>query len=327
MSGKRRALITGVTGQDGNYLAKLLFQKDYEVHGVIRRGQDARAVAGVICHFADLSDPAALRQAIVDGKPDEIYNLGAQSHVNASFYEPDYTFRVTAVPILTILEHVRQHAPETRVYQASSSEMFGDSPPPQNERSLFRPRSPYAIAKVAAHHTVSHYRDRGVFTVGGILFNHESPIRPASFVTRKITQGVARIFAGKSDELVLGNLDAKRDWGFAGDYVEAMFLMLQQQEPRDFVIASGNAHSVRDFVITAFSLANHFTGKNLQWEQFVKTDAAFTRPSDVPYLLGNATRACEELGWQPKTSFNMLVRDMVLSDLEDQEAEILRAAV
>lgn len=326
MSGKKRAFITGVTGQDGSYLAELLLEKDYEVHGFVRRGQE-RAKDGVICHFGDLTDPASLRQALAESQPDEIYNLGAQSHVHASFREPAYTFISTALPIITILGHVRDEKPTARVYQASSSEMFGASPPPQNEASRFWPRSPYAIAKVAAHQSVTLYRESfSLFAVGGILFNHESERRPASFVTRKITQSVARIYAGRATELVLGNLEAKRDWGFAGDYVRAMWLMLQQDPPRDFVIASGNSHSVRDFVIAAFSAAFELTGRYIAWESVVRTSARYERPSEVPYLLGNATEACRQLGWAPEVNFDALVRRMVEHDLVAEGVSIRRAA-
>jgi GDPmannose 4,6-dehydratase len=335
MSSKQRALITGITGQDGFYLTRLLIEKGYEVHGVVRRGQSPYLPAGVVTHLGDLTDPAALRQAIVDAEPTEIYNLGAQSHVHASFREPEYTFAATALPILTILEHLRENGGRSslhrgdpvRVYQASSSEMFGDTRPPQNENSAFHPRSPYAVAKVAAHQTVGLYREaHGLYAVGGILFNHESEIRPASFVTRKITREVARIFSGQSDRLVLGNLEAKRDWGFAGDYVRAMWLMLQQAEPRDYVIASGNSHSVRDFVIAAFEAAHELTGRELNWEAYVSTDTKFERPAEVPYLLGNPTRACQDLGWAPLVSFEGLVRRMVSVDLEACGVSLLAAA-
>jgi GDPmannose 4,6-dehydratase len=322
MSSKLRALITGISGQDGTFLTKLLLEKGYEVHGLVRRGYDPLCPPEVICHVGDLTDPAALRQAIIDSDPSEIYNLGAQSHVGVSFAEPSYTFAATALPILTILEHLRENPRhQARVYQASSSEMFGTAAPPQNENSPFLPQSPYAIAKVAAHHTVRLYRERGLYAVGGILFNHESEIRPSSFVTRKITQTVARIFAGKADELVLGNLDAKRDWGYAGDYVRAMWLMLQQEKPRDYVIASGSSHSVREFVIAAFEEANRLTGKTLNWEMFVKTNAKYHRPAEVPYLLGNPTLACQALGWYPEVNFAELVRMMVASDLDQEEVE------
>lgn len=317
MSDKPRALVTGITGQDGYYLTELLLEKGYEVHGFARRG--SRLPRGVQSHVGDLQDSAALRRAIVEAWPSEIYNLGAQSHVRASFLDPDYTFRVTALPLFTILEQVKDSKRDCRIYQASSSEMFGDAPPPQNENSPFRPRSPYAIAKVAAHHAVRLYRESEykLFAVGGILHNHESKIRPHSFVTRKITSTVAAIFKGEATELVLGNLDAKRDWGFAGDYVVAMWLMLQQDAPKDYVIATGNTHSVREFVQEAFKAASEITGVAKDWQDYVKVDPRFTRPADVPLLLGNATRACEELGWAPKVGFVELVRGMVESDLRE----------
>lgn len=311
-SSKKRALITGVTGQDGSYLIELLLEKQYEVHGFARR--QTKDVPGVVLHYGDLADPAALRQALRESEPDEIYNLGAQSHVGASFLQSEYSTRVGYEPLMTILECVR--GTKTRVYQAGSSEMFGDSPPPQNENSPFRPRSPYAIAKLAAHHLVRMHRDAyGTFAVSGILFNHESERRPPAFVTRKITQGVGRIFRGEADELVLGNLDARRDWSFAGDMVRGMWLMLQQRAPRDYVLASGSAHSVLEFVTTAFRTANELTGQTLNWTDHVKIDPRFLRPAEVPHLLGNATRACEELGWQPEVNFEGLVRRMVQHDL------------
>lgn len=319
MSDKKRALITGITGQDGHYLTELLLEKGYEVHGFARRG--SRLPKGVQSHVGDLQDPAALRRAIVEAWPHEIYNLGAQSHVQASFLDPEYTFRVTALPLFTILEQVKDGRRECRVYQASSSEMFGDAPPPQNESSPFRPRSPYAVAKVAAHHAVHLYREAKykLFVVGGILMNHESPIRPTSFVTRKITSTVAAIFRGEAKELVLGNLDVKRDWGFAGDYVKAMYLMLQQDAPKDYVIATGDTHSVREFAVEAFRVASELTGRSLDWQDYVKTNPRFERPAEVPLLLGNATRACQELGWAPEVNFSGLVRMMVEADLSQRD--------
>lgn len=311
----KRAFITGITGQDGSYLAELLLDRDYEVHGFARRGSrvtDPR----VRMHFGDLADPAALRHALGAADPHEIYNLGAQSHVHASFTEPGHTWRVTAEPVLTILEHVRSSGVKApwsrlRVYQASSSEMFGSEPSPQNEETRFSPQSPYAIAKLAAHESVGLYRRAyGMFAVGGILLNHESPRRGVNFVTRKITQAVARIKKGIDKELLLGNLDARRDWGFAGDYVEAMWRMLQQDEPRDFVVATGESHSVREFCEAAFSSVG------LNWTEHVRVDPKFLRPAEVPDLRGDATRIREALGWQPKTSFAELVKVMVESDLE-----------
>lgn len=312
-----RAFITGVTGQDGTHLSRLLLKKGYEVHGFARRGSrppDER----VKLHFGDLCDAAALRVALYEVAPSEIYNLGAQSHVHASFYEPEYTMRATAEPIITILEHVRANQPNARVYQASSSEMFGDEMPPQNENTPFSPQSPYAIAKVAAHQTVRLYRKaKGLFAVAGILFNHESEIRPTSFVTRKISRGAAAIALGLEKELVLGNLDALRDWGHAADYVEAMWLMLQQESPRDYVVATGERFSVRDFVVLAFRFAEDATGQLLDWEKYVRIDAKFKRPAEVPDLCGDATRALADLGWQPRVRFHELVRRMVLNDIAE----------
>jgi GDPmannose 4,6-dehydratase len=311
-SGKKRALVTGVTGQDGSYLVELLLEKGYEVHGFARR--QTKDIAGVVLHYGDLADPAALRQALRESEPDEVYNLGAQSHVGASFLDPVYSMRVGYEPVLTILDVIK--GTKTRLYQASTSECFGNAPPPQNENSPFRPRSPYAIAKVAAHHLVGMHREAyGTFAVGGILFNHEGPRRGPAFVTRKITQGVARIFKGEATELVLGNLDAKRDWSFAGDMVRGMWLMLQQDEPRDYVLASGSAHSVLDFVTMAFRVANELSDRDLWWADYIRTDPRFLRPAEVLHLLGNATRACEELGWRPEVNFEGLVRLMVERDL------------
>jgi GDPmannose 4,6-dehydratase len=311
-----RALVTGVTGQDGSYLSNFLLEKGYEVRGFLRRGSRPRDER-VAPHYGDLTDSAELRQAIIDADPSEIYNLGAQSHVGASFHSAQYTSRATFEPLLTILEFVLKEKKSIRVYQASSSEMFGTEVPPQNEDTPFSPQSPYAIAKCGAHQLVRLYRKYGVYVVGGILFNHESPIRPPSFVTRKISQGVARIFTGKQSELVLGNLDARRDWGFAGDYVDAMWRMLQQDTPKDYVIATGETFSVRDFVELAFRAAEDITGKHLDWEKLVRVDAKYTRPAEVPDLQGDATRALADLGWQPTVRFHELVRMMVEHDLKN----------
>lgn len=312
----KRALVTGITGQDGHYLTKLLQEKDYEVHGYVRRNETAPD--GVVAHIGDLLDPSALRRAIVESNPSEVYNLGAQSHVGASFLDPHHSMRVCYEPLLTILEQLRQSNRGCRVYQASSSEMFGDTPPPQSELSFFNPRSPYAVAKLAAHHLLRIYRDGcDMFAVGGILFNHESPIRPTAFVTRKITDGVTRIAVGDTNELVLGNLEAKRDWGFAGDYVRAMHLMLQQDAPRDYVIATGEMHSVEDFVRAAFEAAAELTGQPelSDWRRYVKMDDRYKRPAEVPALCGDASRALRELGWSPEVKFEGLVKMMVEADL------------
>jgi GDPmannose 4,6-dehydratase len=314
----KRALITGATGQDGHYLARHLQKLGYEVHGYVRRG-NAGVPANVIEHIGDLLDPSALRRAVVECSPDEVYCLGAQSHVGASFLDPTYSMRATYEPLLTILEQLRESKRDAKVYQASSSEMFGDASPPQNEDTPLRPRSPYAIAKVAAHTLIKLYREAyGMFAVGGILFNHESPIRPAAFVTRKISLGVARIAAGQASELCLGNLDAYRDWGFAGDYVVAMHKMLQQDVPKDYVIATGESYSVRDFVHFAFTAAAELTGKGElnDWGVFVRSDDRHRRPAEVPYLCGDATRAREDLGWEPSVKLPALVKMMVASDLE-----------
>lgn len=314
-----RAFITGAAGQDGRFLCRLLLLKGYEVHGFVRRG--AEVEPGVVVHIGDLTDPAALRYALDTVLPHEIYNLGAQSHVGASFADPSYTFRATAEPILTILEWVRtpRSGQQARVYQASTSELFGTTHPPQNENSAFAPQSPYAIAKLAAHQSVKLHREAyGLFAVSGILFNHESELRPPSFVTRKITQGVARIACGKQTHIALGNLDAQRDWGYAGDYVEAMWLMLQQDKPHDLVVASGNTHTVRQFVAAAFAAAAAELNRPelADWERYVKTDPKYLRPAEVPALCGNPSRACALLGWKPKMTFHDLVARMVKHDLE-----------
>lgn len=306
----KRAFITGITGQDGSYLAELLLDRDYEVHGFARRGSrvtDPR----VRMHFGDLADPAALRHALGAADPHEIYNLGAQSHVGASFTEPAHTWRVTAEPVLTILEHVRSSGvkapwPRLRVYQASSSEMFGTEPSPQNEETRFSPQSPYAIAKLAAHESVGLYRRAyGMFAVGGILLNHESPRRGVNFVTRKITQAVARIKKGIDKELLLGNLDARRDWGFAGDYVEAMWRMLQQDEPRDLVVATGETRSLEEFLGAAFDLVG------LDWRDHVDHDPALRRPTDLHGGRADPSRAAEVLGWRASLRMPEVVRRMV----------------
>lgn len=314
----KRAFITGVTGQDGHYLSSFLLSKGYDVHGYVRRNETAPD--RVVAHVGDLLDPAALRRALIDSWPDEVYNLGAQSHVGASFLDPHYSMRVCYEPLLTILEQLRQSKRDCRIYQASSSEMFGNAPAPQNELTPFCPRSPYAIAKVAAHNLVKIYREGGynMFAVGGILFNHESPLRPTAFVTRKITQGAAKIAKGQAKFLELGNLDAKRDWGFAGDYVKAMWLMLQSEKPVDYVISTGETHSVRDFVQCSFETAAEITGFDelRDWERFVKVDERHMRPAEVPELLGDNKLAQTQLGWRPEVGFSGLIRMMVKADLD-----------
>src|SRR5919106_1055289 len=289
----KRALVTGISGQDGSYLAELLLEKGYEVHGIVRRSSSFNTdridhlyhdphETGVrlFTHYGDLSDPVALTKLLYELQPDEIYHLGAQSHVRVSFDIPEYTFDVTAAGTLRLLEAIRESGVNTRFYQASSSEMFGSAPPPQSESTPFHPRSPYAVAKVAAYWATVNYREAyGLFACNGILFNHEGPRRGETFVTRKITRALARIKHGLQDKLYLGNLDAKRDWGYAPDYAEAMWLMLQADEPEDFVIATGETHSVREFLELAFSHAG------LDWEAHVEIDPRYFRPSEVDVLL------------------------------------------
>ncbi len=326
----KKALITGVTGQDGSYLAELLLEKGYEVHGIIRRASSFNTgrldpiyrdphESGVrfLMHYGDLSDSGSLVNLIRELQPDEIYHLGAQTHVKVSFEIPEYTADATGLGTIRILEAIRASGVHTRFYQASSSEMFGAAPPPQNENTPFYPRSPYGVAKVFAHWSTVNYREaHGLFAVNGILFNHESPRRGETFVTRKITRAVARIAAGLQEKLYLGNLEAKRDWGYAPEYVEAMWLMLQQDEPEDFVIASGQAHSVREFAQLAFSHAD------LDYERYVEIDPAYRRPAEVDFLMGDAAKAREAFGWRPRTSFEELVRLMVDADVALLEDEL-----
>jgi GDPmannose 4,6-dehydratase len=314
----KRALITGITGQDGSYLAELLLEKGYEVHGMVRRASTesferiAHLVDRVTLVQADLLDQSSLVEALQESDPIEVYNLGAQSFVPTSWRQPVLTAEFTAVGVTRLLEAIRRVNPDIRFYQASSSEMFGKvREVPQNERTPFYPRSPYGVAKVYGHFITVNYRESyGLYAVSGIAFNHESPRRGLEFVTRKVSDGVARIKLGMTDELRLGNLDAQRDWGFAGDYVEAMWLMLQQAEPDDFVVATGETHSVQEFVDTAFSHAG------LDPARHVKTDPEFLRPAEVDHLVGDATKAREKLGWQPRASFSELVELMVDADLE-----------
>jgi GDPmannose 4,6-dehydratase len=328
---KKKALVTGISGQDGSYLAELLLDKGYEVHGIVRRSSSFNTdridhlyrdphETGVrlFTHFGDLSDPVALTKLLYELQPDEIYHLGAQSHVRVSFDIPEYTFDVTGAGTLRLLEAIRESGVKTRFYQASSSEMFGAAPPPQSETSRFHPRSPYAVAKVAAFWAAVNYREAyGMFASNGILFNHESERRGETFVTRKITRAVARIKHGLQDKLYLGNLDAQRDWGYAPDFVQAMWLMLQADEGDDFVVATGQAHTVREFLERAF----HHVG--LEWEPHVEIDPRYFRPSEVDVLLGDPSKAREKLGWEPRVGFEELVRIMVDADmaaLEDQLA-------
>jgi GDPmannose 4,6-dehydratase len=327
----KRALITGLTGQDGSYLAELLLAKGYEVHGIIRRSSSFNTgriehlyrdphdpEAHLFSHYGDLTDPVALTRLLYKLQPDEIYHLGAQSHVRVSFDIPEYTFDVTGGGTLRLLEAIRESEVKTRFYQASSSEMFGASPPPQNESTPFHPRSPYAVAKVAAYWAAVNYREAyGMFAVNGILFNHESPRRGETFVTRKITRAVARIKAGLQDKLYMGNLDAERDWGYAPDFVEAMWMMLQADEPDDYVIATGEKHSVREALELAFAHAG------LNPDEYVEIDSRYFRPSEVDSLLGDPSKAKERLGWEPKVRFRELIELMVDADvtaLEDQLA-------
>lgn len=324
MTMRKKALITGVTGQDGSYLAELLLNKGYEVYGLIRRAstfntsridhlyQDPHEPdARFFLHYGDLSDSGQLTNLIYNIQPDEIYHLGAQSHVRVSFDMPEYTGDITGLGTTRLLEAIRRSGIRTKFYQASSSELFGDSPPPQNETSPMRPRSPYAAAKLYAYWMVRNYREAyGLFAVNGILFNHESPRRGETFVTRKITRAAARIKLGLQKKLYLGNLEARRDWGYAPDYVEAMWLMLQQEQPDDFVIATGEAHSVREFLEEAFSYVD------LDWREYVEIDPRYFRPTEVEHLLGDATKARRLLGWRPRVTFQELVRIMVDADLQ-----------
>ncbi len=329
----KKALITGITGQDGSYLTEFLLSQGYEVHGLVRRSstfntdrvdhlyQDPHE-PGVrfFLHYGDLADGTGLRRTLETVQPDEVYNLGAQSHVKVSFEQPVYTADIVAKGALRLLDalrdYIRASGREVRYYQAGSSEMYGATPPPQNEATPFHPRSPYAVSKVAAHWYAVNYREAyGMFICNGILFNHESPRRGETFVTRKITRALGRIKLGLQDKLYLGNLDAKRDWGFAGDFVEAMWLMLQQEQPDDYVVATGESHSVREFLDEAGALLN------LDWQKYVEIDPRYFRPAEVDYLWGDASKAREKLGWQPKVSFQILVKMMVEQDLELAEQE------
>ncbi|HZJ43062.1 MAG TPA: GDP-mannose 4,6-dehydratase [Pyrinomonadaceae bacterium] len=330
----KKALITGVTGQDGSYLAEFLLSKGYEVHGVIRRSssfntqridhlyQDPhKPDTRLFLVHADLNDSSSLNTILRDIQPDEVYNLAAQSHVRVSFDIPEYTSEVAGVGTIRILEAIRASGIKTRFYQASSSEMFGQAPPPQNENTVFHPRSPYACAKVFSHYVTVNYREAyGLFACSGILFNHESERRGETFVTRKITRAASRIKLGLQDRLYLGNLDARRDWGYAKDYIEAMWLMLQAEKADDYVIATGETHSVKEFVEEAFNCLE------LDWNQYVEIDPWYYRPSEVDLLLGDATKARRELGWQPKVGFKQLVRLMIDHDLKLAEQEKYLAA-
>jgi GDPmannose 4,6-dehydratase len=335
----KTALITGITGQDGSYLAELLLQKGYIVHGIIRRvstfntgridhlrRDEHDRENRLFLHYGDLSDGTALRRILEAVCPDEVYHLGAQSHVRVSFDEPEYTADVVALGALRLFESVRDYTQRTdrkvRIYQAGSSEMFGAAPPPQDERTPFHPRSPYAVGKVAAHWFAINYREAyGAFVSNGILFNHESPRRGENFVTRKITRAVGRIKLGSQETLYLGNLDARRDWGFAGDYVDAMWRILQHDTADDFVIATGESYSVRQFLDEAFGCVD------LDWKEHVKIDPRHFRPSEVDALAGDASKARRVLGWEPKVTFRALARMMVDADIELARRENAMTAV
>ncbi len=335
----KKALISGITGQDGSFLAEFLLAKGYQVHGIVRRAstfntdrldsiyadpheKDAR----LYLHYGDVTDGSGLRHILEKVQPEEIYNLAAQSHVRVSFDQPEYTADVVGIGTLRLLEALRDYMTKSgqrvRFYQAGSSEMFGAAKPPQNETTPFYPRSPYAVGKAAAHWYAVNCREAyGMFISNGILFNHESERRGETFVTRKITRALGRIKLGIQDRLFLGNLDARRDWGYAKDYVEAMWMMLQQSEADDYVIATGEARSVREFLDTAAECAD------LDWKKFVETDSRYLRPTEVDYLQGDASKARNKFGWQPKVSFQQMVRLMVEHDLElaRQEQTLARA--
>ncbi len=315
----RSALITGITGQDGSYLAEFLLQKGYKVFGLVRRlstpnySRIEHVLDKLVLLEGDLMDEASLSKAIIEATPDEVYNLAAQSFVATSWKQPVATAEITAIGTLRLIDAVRQHAPKARLYQASTSEMYGNATDTvQDEQSKFSPRSPYAISKLFAHWIAVNYRESyGMYICCGILFNHESPRRGIEFVSRKITDGVARIKLGLAKELVLGNLDARRDWGYAGDYVEAMWLMLQQEKPDDYVISTGVPHSVRDFVIEAFKAVGI-----TDWEKYVKTNEKYMRPAELFTLQGNNSKAFKQLNWRPKVKFADLVRLMVDADIK-----------
>lgn len=326
----KTVLIIGITGQDGSYLAELLLAKGCAVHGVIRRSSSFNTGridhlyqephvpnARLKLHYGDLTDASSISRILRVVEPDEVYNLGAQSHVRTSFDIPEYTGNVDGLGVVRVLEAVREVCPEARVYQASSSEMFGSSPPPQSEGTVFRPRSPYGCAKVYAFHTAVNHREAyGLHVSNGILFNHESERRLETFVSRKITKGAARIKLGLQDKLYLGNLDAKRDWGHARDYVEAMWLMLQQEVPDDYVIATGESHTVREFLDMAFGYVG------VDWRSHVEIDSKYFRPAEIDELRGDATKARERFGWVPKIGFHELVQGMVKHDLVEMGAEL-----
>jgi GDPmannose 4,6-dehydratase len=324
----KRALITGVTGQDGSYLAEYLIDEGYDVHGTIRTTTQDLAetrIGSIIkgddpaltVHVTDLGDSASLMRLMTEIRPHEVYNLGAQSHVRASFDQPIHTGDITGVGAVRLLEAIRQADPEIRFYQASSSEMFGSSPPPQGEDTHFHPRSPYAVAKVFAYWSTINYREAyGIHASNGILFNHESPRRGKEFVTRKITSTIPLLVTGEQKELRLGNLDARRDWGHARDYVKAMHAMLQLDEPLDVVVGTGEAHSVREFLDAAFGVVD------LDWQDYVVVDPQFFRPAEVDYLCADITKAREIVGWEPETTFTQLVEEMVTADMAAHGLEV-----
>jgi len=334
-----KALISGITGQDGSYLSQFLLSKNYEVHGIVRRASTFNTDridhlyhdrhdpdVHLFLHYGDLTDGSSLRRIMQKVQPDEVYNLGAQSHVAVSFEQAEYSADVVATGTLRLLEAIRDYTSATekpvRIYQAGSSEMFGAAKPPQSEATPFYPRSPYAVSKVAGYWYCVNYREAyGMFVSNGILFNHESPLRGETFVTRKITRAIGRIKMGLQKKLFLGNLDAKRDWGFAGDYVEAMWQMLQQPKPDDYVIATGEAYSVRQFLDEAFGRAE------MDWQQHVEIDPRYMRPTEVDYLLGDPTKARNSFGFAPKVAFKELVAMMVDGDMElaKQEATLINA--
>ncbi|MDO8500059.1 MAG: GDP-mannose 4,6-dehydratase [bacterium] len=327
MLNKKVALITGITGQDGSYMADFLLAKGYEVHGLIRRSSSfnmarighlypkvAQESENFSLHYGDLTDANSLIHIIDKVKPDEVYHFGAQSHVRISFDIPESTANMTALGTLRLLEALRVICPKAKFYQASSSEMFGLALAPQNEQTPFHPRSPYGIAKVFAHWVGVNYREAyNMFVVGGILFNHESPRRGENFVSRKITKSVAKILAGKQHKLYLGNLDAKRDWGYAPEYVEATWLMMQQKEPDDFVIGTGEVHTVQEFTEEAFRLAGI-----VDWKKYIEIDPRYFRPAEVPFLAADARKAKEKLNWEPKVRFKELVKIMVEADCQEE---------
>ena len=325
----KKAFITGITGQDGSYLTEFLLSKGYEIHGLIRRSSTFNTdridhlykdlhdpEARIYLHYGDLSVSGQMMDFLYDIQPDEIYHLGAQSHVRVSFDMPEYTGDVTGLGTLRLLEAIRKTGIKTKFYQASSSEMFGAAPPPQSERTPFQPQSPYAAAKVYSYYVVRNYREAyKIFASNGILFNHESPRRGETFVTRKITRAASRIKLGLQNKLYLGNLEAKRDWGYAGDYVEAMWMMLQQDAPDDYVVATGETHSVREFAEKVFEKLD------LDYQEYVEIDQRYFRPTEVDVLLGDATKARKLIGWEPRVSFDRLIDMMIETDMDLSKKE------